>query len=56
MCAIKNYNNVFFSSKGGNFVINSLIECLKYEDLFKNLSSDSITMGKKVYQIDLAKR
>lgn len=56
MCAIKNYNNVFFSSKGGNFVINSLIKCLKYEDLFKNLSSDSITMGKKVYQIDLAKR
>lgn len=37
----------FLLSKGGNFVINSLIKGLKNEDLFQSLSRECMAMGNK---------
>lgn len=45
----------FLLYKGNNFVTNSLIKVLNYEDFFKSLSRGPMTLGKKVYQLDLAK-
>lgn len=46
----------FLLYKTSNFITNSLIKVLNYEDFFKSLSRGPLTLEKKVYQLDLANR
>lgn len=46
----------FLLYEDSNFVTNNLIKVLDYEGFFKSLSRGPMTLGKKVYQLDLPKR